>query len=330
MNPPNRNTEKPSACWTGRDYINGETQDTLTVIFRTGGCRWNRCRMCGYRHDRYQSDDPAEVTSGIRKQLNWVKKEHDIENYPVIKIYTSGSILDPGEVPTEILHEIGNTFRGKIVIAETRPEHVTRDMLVPFMETIDYGTHEKPLYIATGLETTNDFIREKSIDKGFTFADFVSAADVAHSCGVGVKAYLLMKPPFLTEKEAIEDMVKSIGEVSQYADIISMNPCTVQSRTEVERLWQRRSYRPPYLWSVLDVLIRADRYVSCDPVGGGHLRGPHNCRQCDREIVSGIRDYSMTNDQALLRALFDIECDCRKEWEYVIENEHPCWMPLTR
>jgi len=324
------NTERPSACWTGKDYVNNETQDTLTIIFRTGGCRWNRCRMCGYRHDRYETDDPAEVAAGIRKQLRWVLEEHDPKNYPVIKIYTSGSILDPSEFPPDTLYEIGRTFRGRIVIAETRPEHITEERLVPFMETIDDGTHETPLYIATGLETTNDQIREKSIDKGFTFDDFTRAANEAHACGVGVKAYLLMKPPFLTEKEAIDDMSKSIREASPYADMISMNPCTVQSRTEVERLWKRRSYRPPYLWSVLELLIHADRYVSCDPVGGGQLRGPHNCGKCDREIVSGIRDYSMTNDVALLRALFEQECVCRKEWEYVIRNEHPCWMPLTR
>jgi len=181
-----------------------------------------------------------------------------------------------------------------------------------------------------GLETTNDFIREKCIDKGFSYADFLRAAEVAHAASAGVKAYLLMKPPFLTEREARDDMVRSIKDVSSVADSISMNLCTVQSRTEVERLWRQHAYRPPYLWTVLDVLISSPVHVLCDPVGGGQVRGPHNCGNCDRSIVKGIGDYSLTGDTGLLRALAETDCACKEEWEFVIDQEEPFCMPLTR
>ncbi len=181
-----------------------------------------------------------------------------------------------------------------------------------------------------GLETTNDAIREKSIDKGFTYADFLQAASTAHRAGAGVKAYLMMKPPFLTEAEARDDMLRSIEEVSSVADMISMNLCTVQSRTDVERLWKQNAYRPPYLWSVLDVLIRSPVHVLCDPVGGGQMRGPHNCGACDRPIVKGIGEYSLTGDKELLRVLAEEDCSCKQEWEFVLREERPYCMPLTR
>ncbi|MGE5831422.1 MAG: TIGR01210 family radical SAM protein, partial [Methanomicrobiales archaeon] len=114
-----------------------------------------------------------------------------------------------------------------------------------------------------------------------------------------------------------------------HADAISLNPCTVQRGTEVERLWRARSYRPPYLWSVILALSRAGVPVTCDPVGGGTPRGPHNCPSCDDELVRGIRDYSLSGDRTLLDALLGMDCGCKKEWEFILGAERPWCMPLT-
>jgi radical SAM enzyme (TIGR01210 family) len=325
-----KSVEKPLASWRGKDRIDGQVLDTLTVIFRSGGCSWNRCRMCGYRHERYPDMPRDDLTDRLVRQVRWVKENFRDEDYQVLKVFTSGSFFDPDEVPAAARRAVAEAFRGKMVIAETRPEYVDPDALREFGEVIDTGAWATPLSVAMGLETTNDFIREKCIDKGFSYADFLRAAEVAHAAGAGVKAYLLMKPPFLTEREARDDMVRSIKDVSSVADSISMNLCTVQSRTEVERLWRQHAYRPPYLWTVLDVLISSPAHVLCDPVGGGQVRGPHNCGNCDRSIVKGIGDYSLTGDTGLLRALAETDCACKEEWEFVIDQEEPFCMPLTR
>ncbi|MCK9318820.1 MULTISPECIES: archaeosine biosynthesis radical SAM protein RaSEA [unclassified Methanoculleus] len=325
-----KSIEKPLASWRGKDRYDGQILDTLTVIFQSGGCSWNRCRMCGYRHERYPDLPRDELADRLIRQVRWVKENFRDEDYQVLKVFTSGSFFDPDEVPLAARRAVAEAFRGKMVIAETRPEYVDLGALEEFREGIDTGDWRRPLSVAVGLETTNDGIREKSIDKGFTYADFLRAAEVARAAGAGVKAYLLMKPPFLTEREARDDMVRSIKDVSTVADSISMNLCTVQSRTEVERLWKQHAYRPPYLWSVLDVLIASPVHVLCDPVGGGQIRGPHNCRACDAPIVKGIGDYSLTEDTGLLRALAETECGCKEEWEFVLDHEEPFCMPLTR
>jgi hypothetical protein len=319
-------TEKPLASWRGKDLHEGRILDTLTVIFRSGGCSWNRCRMCGYRHERYPDLARDELAERLIRQVRWVKENFRDEDYQVLKVFTSGSFFDPDEVPPAARRTVAEAFRGKVVIAETRPEYVDAEVLREFREGIDTGAWARPLSVAVGLETTNDFIRERSIDKGFTYADFLRAAAAARTAGVGTKAYLLMKPPFLTER----DMVRSIRDVSSVADSISMNLCTVQGRTEVERLWKQHAYRPPYLWSVLDVLIGSPVHILCDPVGGGQIRGPHNCGACDGQIVKGIGDYSLSGDVGLLRALAETECKCKEEWEFVLDQEEPFCMPLTR
>jgi hypothetical protein len=323
-------TEKPLASWRGKDLYEGQILDTLTVIFRSGGCSWNRCRMCGYRHERYPDLPRDELAERMIRQVRWVKENFSDEDYQVLKIFTSGSFFDPDEVPPIVRRAVAEAFRGKVVIAETRPEYVEIDAIQEFREGIDTGTWTRPLSVAVGLETTNDLIRERSIDKGFSYADFLRAATVAHAAGAGMKAYLLMKPPFLTEREARDDMIRSIKDIASVADSISMNLCTVQSRTEVERLWKQQAYRPPYLWSVLDVLIGSPVHILCDPVGGGQMRGPHNCGACDGPIVKGIGDYSLTGDVGLLRTLRETECGCKEEWEFVLDQEEPFCMPLTR
>ncbi|QYZ78378.1 TIGR01210 family radical SAM protein [Methanofollis formosanus] len=324
---------KPLAAWKGKDRYEGSVLDSLTVIFKSGGCSYRRCLMCGYRFEGYFGASPEEILAQMRGQLAWVEEHFDLASVQMVKIFTSGSFLDPVEVPPAFREDVCRAFAGKVVVVETRPEYVEEEGTAAMVAALDTGAYETPLHIAVGLETTDDAIREKSIRKGFTFADFIAASRRAQAAGAGVKGYLLLKPMFLTEKEAVEDMKKSIREVTPYCGMISMNACTVQRGTELEKAWKERTYRPPYLWSILEVLadISGDVPVFCDPVGGGATRGPHNCGTCDRELVQGINDFALTGDVELVRALLDeVECGCKKEWEYVMEHERPWCMPLTR
>jgi len=322
--------EKPLASWRGKDRHEGEILESLTVILRTGGCAWNRCRMCSYRHERYSPGTGRSLEELLCSQLAWISSNYDLSEVQVVKIYTSGSFFDPCEVPPAVWEQAGRLFAGKVVIAETRPEYIREETIAAFRDAIDTGTWEQPFFVAIGLETTNDAIREKSILKGFTMEDFRRSVAEARKGGAGIKAYLLHKPLFLTEREAVEDMNNSIREIEGLADIISMNPCSVQRRTELERYWKKGEYRPPYLWSVVSVLLDSPVHVQCDPVGGGYSRGAHNCGTCDKDIVRGIRDYTLNGDRELLRGLFEQDCGCKSEWEFVMEHERPYCMPLTR
>lgn len=323
--------EKPLASWCGQERYDNGLLGCLTIIFKSAGCSWSKCRMCSYRNERYFSGQAREtIVEHLRAQLAWVTDRYKPDDYRMVKIFTSGSFFDPGEIPPGFLPYVATTFKGKLVIAETRPEFVDADVLSQFMEILDDGSYRTPLYCAIGLETSNDAIRKKCINKGFTFADFTKAAKTAHSAGAGVKAYLLQKPLFLSEGESITDMKKSIADTAVHADMISMNPCTVQRNTEMEYYWKRGAYRPAYLWSTLSILADSPVHITCDPLGGGQNRGPHNCKKCDYEIVKGIRDYSLNADRDLIHTLLKTRCDCRQEWEYIVSSEKSYCMPMTR
>ena len=323
--------ERPIAVWKGNERLNDRLVVSLTIIFRSAGCSWSRCRMCSYRHERYSTKQSEEsLVNHLHAQLAYVLSQYPEDTYELVKIFTSGSFFDPSEVPPAFVTEIAETFRGKVIIAETRPEFVNEEVFRDFIGIADTGKKDIPLYCAIGLETSNDAILSKSIDKGFRFRDFTEAARTAHAAGAGVKAYLLFKPLFLTEKEAMDDMRTSIRDAADHAELISMNPCTVQRNTQLERYWKRGAYRPPYLWSILELLKDAPVHILCDPLGGGQKRGPHNCGTCDFDLVRGIRDYSLNADRELLEALLETECGCKNEWDFILSEERPYAMPLTR
>lgn len=317
---------KPLAVWEGSDRIQESVVDTLTIILKSNGCSWNGCRMCSYRHERYTPTEGQNVTEHMLAQMLYVAQNYDYTDRPVIKIYTSGSFFDKQEVPEQVRKEVAKQFEGKTLIVESRAEYADAEIISDFCETLN---SDDPLYVAIGLESSSDVIRDRSIHKGFSFDEYKEATKRVHKAGARVKTYLLQKPAFLTEQEALTDMHRSIVDIMPYTDLISLNPCTVQKNTELERLWKQGSYRPPYLWSVLDVLIKAPVHVSCDPLGGGKRRGASNCSVCSKTIVDGIYDYSLTSDRELLHSLAEIPCDCKELWEFVLAEERSYNMPLA-
>ncbi|HEX7627790.1 MAG TPA: archaeosine biosynthesis radical SAM protein RaSEA [Candidatus Methanoperedens sp.] len=314
FNPPDR----PTAVWTGKDLLDGKPITALTIIFQTSGCRWNNCTMCGYVYDSARSP-PSHYD--LMKQFEHAMSRCKDEEF-IVKIFTSGSFLDDSEIGsstrTEMLSRLKENDRVKKVIAETRPEYVTDEKLSEACAALG-----KKFEVAIGLETSNDVIRKDCINKGFSFSDFTRASEVAGKNGVTVKAYLMQKPPFLSEGIAMNDMINSIKDASPFAGTISMNLCNVQKGTLVDEMFERGDYRPPWLWSAVEALrvgkeLSPETVIMSDPVAAGSMRGPHNCGKCDDDVAEAIRIFSVTQDTAVFK---NLDCDCKELWKKVIELE---------
>jgi radical SAM enzyme (TIGR01210 family) len=319
---------EPTRVWLDEDNTPDGVCQSLTIILNTGGCRWARaggCTMCGYVAESVEGGTvPLEaLTDQLDACLDHERAEAD-EPSPLVKIYTSGSFLDEREVPAQFRERVAETFadRERLVV-ESLPDFVAADKLRDFT---DRGLTTD---VAVGLETATDRVRHDCVNKYFAFDEFVTASERASAAGAGIKAYLLMKPPFLSEAEAIEDMVSSIRRTAEHAHTVSMNPCNVQRYTMVDDLHFRGGYRPPWLWSVAEVLERTvdvDAIVVSDPVGHGSDRGPHNCGECDDRVQTAIKDFDLRQDPTV----FDqVSCDCEYTWETVLAEETSYAMPLA-
>ncbi|WP_456475272.1 archaeosine biosynthesis radical SAM protein RaSEA, partial [Candidatus Pyrohabitans sp.] len=300
------------AAWRERDFLHGIEVDAGVVVLSTRGCAWALragCTMCGYVYDSSRHVTQAEVLQQFRGGIAKIGK------VAYLKVFNSGSFFDSGEISRDTRLEIYrqvNTLGVRRLQVESRPEYISREVLEEATTLL-----EPELEVGIGLETTSDYIREVCINKGFSLADFTRALNACKSAGVKVKAYLLIKPPFITEAEAIEDAVISGVEAARLGvGRLSFNPVNVQRGTLVEELFYKREYRPPWLWSVVEVIRRVKERVSipvvCSPSGGGTRRGARNCGRCSSRVLNAIRRFSSTQE---LEHLDSLDCECKERWK---------------
>ena len=305
-----RSPSQLEAVWKESDMAGGRKVDAMVMIMRTNGCCWVKeggCTMCGYREASMHDVTEADLLSQLEQALSRYKGE------PFVKIYTSGSFLDDNEVPPAVRERIFEAFSGcERILFESRPEFITEESLAHVPKTVT---------VALGLESSDPEVLRTAVHKGFTPADIERAGRLLKSKGLGVRTYLLLKPPFMTEAMAIEDAVRSARFADAFSDEISVNPLNVQRATYVERIWKRGEFRPPWIWSLIEVFRQLSGTVSArlmsSPSGGGASRGVHNCGECDECALAAIERFSFSQDPADLQ----VECSCRGRWEAYLRSE---------
>lgn len=267
--------------------------------------------MCGYNVESAEIIRPSDISMQFERAVE------RFEGVSLLKVYTSGSFLDENEIAPEVVEKVLRFAEdsGMRLLLEARPEFVTEEKLGAMLRI-----HED-IEVAIGLESANDRILRYSINKGFTLRDYERAASVLNGMRIPLRTYVLLKPPYLTEAEAMEDAISTVRLASKRSETVSLNPVNVQKGTLVEKLWRQWAYRPPWLWTVLEVLRKTasvDADVICDPTGGGKERGAHNCGACDPQLLAAVRRYSQTQNQA---ELAPAECSCISSWEAALEIE---------
>jgi len=306
-----KDKDRPEAIWKEEDIVDGQRVKALVVIFRTIGCWWSRkkgCLMCGYNQAASGSGIGEEQ---LLKQLEIAKSK--LQGEEMVKIYTSGSFLDEREIPLVVRERILQEFSTcKRILFESRPEFVTEESL----STLPADKVE----IALGLESANDLVLRKCINKGFDASDYERAAALIKGKGMRVRTYLLLKPPYLTERQAMTDTLSSIDFAFRFSDSISINPVNVQRDTLVESLFRRGDYRPPWLWTLVEVLregrSKTDVRVFSSPSGAGTPRGAHNCGKCDEGVIAAIERFAFSQD---LKELEGLDCECKSRWRAQLE-----------
>jgi len=321
------NPRKLVSCWSEKDVLHNEIVDAFVIILRTRGCSWalnSGCSMCGYFNDsswsKVSDDD-------ILAQFDIAMEKYDGQRF--VKIFNSGSFLDDEEVSQNVRKKILEQLYKKVdkVSVESRPEFITNQKLAEIKNIVGLKTFE----IGIGLETADDFIREYCINKGFTFNDYKKAVDIVKKHGFSLKTYVLIKPPFISEKKTIKDAVKTVKKIRDFTDVISFNPCNVQRNTIVEFLWRKREYRPPWLFSIVEILKESKKIVNnvllkCDISGGGNIRGPHNCKSCDKNYLKAISDFSLNQNVDVFN---NLNCGCKEKWLDQLDLEELSFSSLT-
>ncbi len=316
---------EPAVVYTTPERLpDGSHCQATTVIFRTRGCVWwwnSGCTFCGYFND---VRDDVELEDLMAQWEDAKQQTNDFEGSEVIKIYTSGTFFEDRENPPEwqeaILRETHE--RGLRLIVEARAEMCTPEKMAWVAE------RHPGCVVAIGLEAYDNEVLKFHCNKGFSTKQWHRAVDTLRANKLEVKTYLLFKPPFMSEGDALHHCVEWIRQVSPLSDEVSVNPMNIQRNTIVDRLYRHREYRPPWLWSLVEMIRQVhpvDGRLIVHPTAAGRVRGAHNCGKCDKDVAAAIERYSVSCD---IDEFEGLSCECQNIWASEIRLDGAIPVPL--
>lgn len=286
------------------------------VILMSGGCSVPTCTMCPFTNENNYGigHNPEALLEQVDTTL---VRRPDEPDYELLSLYNDGSFFAPAEIPREVQVRIAERVAVsgiRRLVVESLPQFITPAVLGPFVDALQ-GVE---LEVGIGLQSSDDLVRETLVNTRISRVSFERAVRTMNEFGVIPKIYLMIKPPLLTDAEAITDVVDSVGYVrSLGVDGVTLCPTRVAPNTVAWKLWQAGHYQPPNLWTVVDTIRLAQEKTSVR-VACINLRGtdfesvfPESCPRCADSVVDGIVRYSETGDLQDLPS----DCECRTPTE---------------
>lgn len=230
---------RPYAFFSERERSAAGTVVTVATVFLTNReCPW-RCLMC----DLWKNTLPDTVPSGaIVEQIDYALTR--LDTAAQIKLYNSGSFFDRHAIPPEDYERIAARIAHfENVIVESHPALIGEATL-RFRDLLDGR-----LEVAMGLETADEVVLAK-LNKRMTLAQFRSAASVLKENEIALRAFILVKPPFTEEAEALDGAKRSIDVAFECgATAVTLIPVRAGNGA-MEALQRAGHFDPPRLETV--------------------------------------------------------------------------------
>jgi len=186
--------------------VSGEVVPVATIFLTNQECPW-RCLMC----DLWKNTLTESVSAGdIPAQIEYALERLGTKASPhprQVKLYNSGSFFDaaaipPGDYPA-IAESVGKFER---VIVESHPALIGPRVL-EFAQMLRsearLGTGPTTrLEVAMGLETVHPEVLPR-LNKRMTLEMFSKAAEFLREHAIDLRAFVLLKPPSLSEEEGL-------------------------------------------------------------------------------------------------------------------------------
>jgi len=298
------------------------------LLFPGSGCSWAKsehggCYMCGFksRIDEIINDiriSPRELIK-IYKAAKSMASGEMAEN---LTIYNGGSFLNDDEIPLEVQLEICEDVSSipsiKVLFIESRPEFVTEEKISLLVSKLG----GKKLKVGLGLECVSDDIREKCVNKGLSKKDFEKAVMLLRNNGVKVLTYVFIKPLYVTEREAISEAIRTTNYAFRVgSNEVTLEAALVQRGTKMEEVYRKGDFRPPWLWSIIEVL-KATYQLGMVNVGDftdepPPVAVPHNCDKCSSKIANLFNKYKESHK---IDTFNDIDCECKSIWRESLDK----------
>jgi radical SAM enzyme (TIGR01210 family) len=316
--------------------LNGESVLALTITLSPTGCDWARkggCTMCG----EFEGSDKrntlvenphfhiAQFASAIGNPKIWEVVRKEGKPITWLRINQEGNytnLLEMNHRAQETILRLAMRINGvKRITIESRPQYLKKDTVKSLSRLFDGSGVE--LEIGMGVEAENEVVRQVCINKQGNKQQFINSAKLLKEYDIQPLAYVLLKPPFLTEREAIEEAVVTAHfAVNIGFTRISLEPMSIHTYTLVEALTNTGDYKVPWLWSVVEVASRCADIAKLFGIGGigyypipsnySHNRCCDNEDNCNRKCSDAIIEYGKCRD---VKVFDGLSCKCKSIWE---------------
>jgi radical SAM enzyme (TIGR01210 family) len=325
--------------WAGRAYMQP------MLWFATLGCpeygRTGGCTMCDFGVGAVLPQ--AEVFAAVRF---WAER---LQDRPRLHLDTPRSFFDDAEMKpfarAELLRILGTLTECRALGLESRPEHVTSEGLVEVASILKSSRPEggglEELSVGVGLEVYSPVLSHVVVNKGFdrtAVTRVIEAASAAERAlagtKVGVETHVLLKPPLVSEREAVEDAVKAIewSLTSGASRVILM---VAAAKEWTLSGWLHRNgaevglepYEPPSLWSAVEVLRRVPESLLENIRVYGFIGNFDNdrlatgCPRCSFVLAGALYEFNVTGRLEALAPVLDLPCECRDIWQRLMEAD---------
>jgi radical SAM enzyme (TIGR01210 family) len=220
----------------------GKIEDTAIIFLTNRECAFH-CLMC----DLWKNTTDITIPVGaIPDQIEWALER--LPGVKHLKLYNSGSFFDGKAIPEEDYPKIASLVSHfETVIVESHPKLIG-DRCLRFREML-----QPELHVALGLETVNPDLLLR-LNKKMTLQDFTHSVSFLNSNGILARAFILLRPPFLTEQEGIYWVERSLD----FAFRVGVECCTVipvrEGNGAMDHLLEQGHFSRPDIRSLESVL----------------------------------------------------------------------------
>ena len=273
----------------------GRVESVNTIFLTNKECPFT-CLMCDLW--KHTLDEPTP-TGAIPAQIEFALSK--LPDASVVKLYNSGNFFDGKAIPECDYQSITELLSGyDHVIVENHPKLI--GPVVDRFQKMLKGSLE----IAMGLETIHPHVLP-ALNKNFSIDDFKKAASFFRKRCVEMRVFLLLNPPYLTDKkENYEWCMKSV----ELAFDQGVNACTIIPTRDgngiMQKLKANGDYIPPKLNALetvfADALSLNRGRVFCDTWDLGLFS---ECSGCFEARKDRLEKMNITQ-----KVQPEIMCDC--------------------
>jgi archaeosine synthase beta-subunit len=235
---------RPYAWIAEEEYTrNGRVEPVGALFLSNRECPFT-CLMC----DLWKNTGDATVALGdIPGQIAWGLRQ--LPPVRQIKLYNSGNFFDRKAIPPGDFPAIAELVTGfQTVIVESHPVLIG-DACLQFRDLLQTAR----LDVAIGLETVHPEVLPR-LNKRMDLDDFSRAIRFLRQHGMEARAFILLKPPFLDEREGVRWARRSID----FAFAAGVECCVViptrPGNGATDELMAQGYFGPPVLESLEEVL----------------------------------------------------------------------------